>query len=171
MNNIKTYLYCLDDHRTIIEDLRKKFKDQLRYGVLSCQSGSDLVLAIEKEKDRNSCKIVIITLHEMSEQHNPVEKLISDIKKADKNTGIILVCHPEKISEVSKAIVFNVDSYIPQNANTVLRIHNTVKKLISEQNIHIRREKRNISLYVLMVFIVLFSCFAFFALRHFPEYF
>ena len=74
-----------------------------------------------------------------------------EIKKIDHRTGLILIGPPDKMEEIKKTVKFNIDAFIPKNANSILRIHNTVKKLISEHSIGIFRKRRNISLYVLLV--------------------
>jgi hypothetical protein len=66
---------------------------------------------------------------------------------------------------------FNIDAYIPKNSNAILRIHNTVKKLISVHNILIFRKRRNLSLYVLLVFLLLAGILIIITRFRFPEYF
>jgi len=66
---------------------------------------------------------------------------------------------------------FNIDAYIPKNANSILRIHNTVKKLISEHNIGIFRKRRNFSFYILLAFLLLSALLIIVAYFKLPEYF
>jgi hypothetical protein len=153
--NIETYLFCLDDHRSFSEDVKKRFSDISRYIVSIAHNREEFIRNLENERDHNFCKVAIIGLHESKENFEMADHLISDIKKIDRSTGIILLAPPEKIDELKKAARFNVDSYVARNTNTVLRIHNTVKKLISEHSLLLYRRKRTVSLYILMIFIIL----------------
>lgn len=171
MKTVKTHLYCLDDHRIFTEDLRKKFDDQNRYSVMSFQASGELLNKLENDSENHSCKIAILGLHDPVNEHLQTEKLISDIKKTGRNTGVILIHPAEKTGDMIKNPKLNVDAYIPYNTNAVLRIHNAVKKLFSEHNINIRRKRRNLSLIILSLFILIAALFIYAAWRNFPEYF
>jgi hypothetical protein len=94
-----------------------------------------------------------------------------EIKRIDPRTGLILLGPPDKMDEIKKTVKFNIDAYIPKNANSILRIHNTVKKLISEHSIGIFRKKRNFSFYILLGFILLSAILILFAYFKLPGYF
>jgi hypothetical protein len=153
--NIKTHLYCYDDHRGFSEDLRKRFNDTNRYTVLSFQTPEEFIGRINDEKELNFCKVAILGLHETKEQFEMIDNLTIEIKKIDQRTGLILLGPADKMEEIKKSVKFNVDAYVPKNANSVLRIHNTVKKLISEHNIGIFMKRRNLSLYILLGFVLI----------------
>ncbi len=169
--NIKTHLYCYDDHRGYSEDIKKKFPDTSRYVVLSSQTREEYINQLQKEKENNYCKIAILGLHDNREQYEMFDHLVFEIKNIDPLTGIILICPPDRIEEISKIIKFNIDAIIPQNSNTILRIHNTVKKLMSEHSIGIFRKRRNISLLVLSAFIILSALLLLLAYLKMPKYF
>jgi DNA-binding NarL/FixJ family response regulator len=122
-------------------------------------------------KEDNPCKVAIIGLHDSKENYEMAEHMITHIKKINISTGIILLAPPDKIDEVKKTIRINIDSYIPMNANTMLRVHNTVKKLISEHSLLIFRKKRNLSLYILLIFLALSAFIAVVAWFRFPMFF
>lgn len=169
--NIKTHLYCYDDHRGFAEDVRKRFTDTSRYTVLTFQTSGEFISHLKEEKENNFCKIAILGLHDGKEQIEMIDHLAIEAKKIDQRTGLILLGHPDKIEEIKKIVKFNIDAYIPNNSNTILRIHNTVKKLISEHSIGVFRKRRNFSLYILLAFVavsVLFLLFSYFKL---PQYF
>jgi DNA-binding NarL/FixJ family response regulator len=169
--NNKTHLYCYDDHRGFSEDVRKQFPDSTRYTVVSFQTRQELIDHLEEAKRHNFCKITILGMHETKEQFNMIDKLTIEIKKIDPLTGLILLGPPDKMEEIKKTVRFDIDGYIPKNANSLLRIHNTVKKHISEHNIGIFRRRRNLSLYILLTFLLISALLLLISYFNFPAYF
>jgi len=166
-----TYLLCYDDRRSFTEDIRKRFSDAARYQVDSFHNVQDFMDNCCREKEKNSCKVAIIGVPDAREQFEMVESMTKDIKKLDPSTGLIMLVPPDKMDDLKKAVRFNIDAYIPRNANSILRIHNAVKKLISEQSIHIFRKRRNFSFYVLLGFFVLVGLLILVARFRLPQYF
>lgn len=172
MSGIKmTSLICFDDHRSFTDDIRKRFSDPARYNVTSFVTRQELIDYCKNEKENYACKVAIIGVPESKEQLEMIEEFTMDIKKVDSKTGLILLASPDKIEEVRKTIMFNIDAYIPRNANTILRIHNTVKKLISEHGINYYRKKRNTSVYILIAVFALALAGLLFAYFKLPGYF
>jgi len=169
--NIKTHLFCYDDHRGFSEDVRKRFQDSARYKVLSFPTKDEFLNHLEAERESNFCKIAILGLHDNKEQIDMIDNLTQDIKKVDRRTGLILLGPEDKMEEIKKTVLYNIDAYIPRNANSMLRIHNTVKKLMSEHNIGVFRRRRNISLYVLLGFIILSALILLASYFRAPQYF
>jgi DNA-binding NarL/FixJ family response regulator len=168
---VKTYIFCFDDHRNFSDDIKKRFSDSTRYIVTVAHNRDEFLKLFVARKDDNFCKVAILGLHDSKENFEMAEHLINHIKKADISTGIILLAPPDRIDDVKKTVRMNIDSYIPMNANTILRVHNTIKKLISEHSLLIFRKKRNISFYILMIFIALSIVFAVVAWFRLPMYF
>lgn len=167
----KTHIFCLDDHRTYSEEIRKRFSDPARYVVSVSSNESDLFSAFTREKSRKTCKVVILGLHDSKENYQGIESFVDRIKKYEPDTGILLVMSPERMNDARKQFRFNIDGFIPRNSNTVLRVHNAVKKHISEHNLRIFRKRRNISLLVLAVFLTVSLLILIFAEIKFPHYF
>ena len=168
---IQTYLFCLDDHRGFSEDIRKRFSDISKYVVSVSHNKEDLLRNLTGLSDNKFCKVAIIGLHDSKENFEMADRLIAEIKKIDNRTGIILLAPPDKIEELKKTARMNVDSYVPKNANTILRVHNTVKKLISEHSLINFRRRRTVSTYILLAFIVLSLILGLVAWFRLPMYF
>jgi hypothetical protein len=167
---LHTYIFCLDDHRGYSEEVKKRFADSTRYSVIIAHNRDEMMRNIESRRDGKSPRVAILGLHDSKENFEMAERIIADIKNTDIRIGIILVIPPEKVDEVKKIIRSNVDAYVPRNTNSILRIHNTVKKLISEFSLRIYRRRRKLSLYVLTGFLLLslaFTLFAYFRLSHY----
>lgn len=166
-----TYLICYDDHRSFTEDVRKRFSDTSRYTVISFHVRQEFIDHCRTEMENISCKVALIGVPEAVEQFEYIEDLTMEIKKIDPKTGLILLVQSDKLDDLKKIVKFNIDAYIPRNANTVLRIHNAVKKLISEHNIVIFRKRRNFSLYFLLAFLLFSVLIILLAYFKFPQYF
>lgn len=169
--NIKTHLYCYDDHRGFAEDVRKRFTDLSRYAVLSFQTPEEIIKHLQEEKESNFCKIAILGLHDTNEQFEMINQLTMEIQRIDSKTGLILLGPADKMETIKKIAKFNIDAYIPKNGNSILRVHNTVKKLISEHSLGIFRKKAVLSVYVLLGFILLALGLIVLAYFKLPQYF
>jgi len=170
-HNLKTHIFCYDDHRGFSEDVRKRFSDTDRYHVTSFQTREEFLRRLEADKDHKFCKVAILGVHDTTEHIALIEQLTVQIKKVDQKTGLILLGQTDKIEEIKKTVKFNIDAYIPRNANTILRVHNAVKKLISEHSIGIFKRRRNFSLYILVSFLALSALFILIAYFKLPLYF
>ena len=169
--NIKTHLFCYDDHRGFSEDVRKRFPDTERYTVISLQTREEFINNLDKAKEHNFCKVAILGVHDTKEQFEMIDQLTMEIKKIDHRTGLILIGPADRMEEIKKTVKFNIDAYIPKNANCILRIHNTVKKLIGEHSIGIFKKRRNFSLYILFTFFLFSSLLILLAYFKLPRYF
>jgi DNA-binding NarL/FixJ family response regulator len=168
---LTTHIYCYDDHRGFSEDIRKRFTDAARYTVVSYPTREEFVNQLMKEKEQKFCKVAILGLHDSAEQIEMIGRLTMEVKKIDPNTGLILLGPPDKMEFIRKAVKFNIDAYIPKNGNSILRIHNIVKKLISEHSLGVFRRKMNLSIYFLIGFFLLAAGSIIFALIRFPQFF
>ncbi|NLA48770.1 MAG: hypothetical protein GX876_04830 [Bacteroidales bacterium] len=172
MRGIKTaHLICYDDHRMISEDLRKRFSDLSKYKVECFHSRRDFTAVLGKPAEKRSCRIALIVIPEKSDQPDIFGKMTDGISRTDPDSGIILIVPAGRMDEIRKIIKFNIDAYITYNSNAILRIHNEVKKLVSEYNIKIYRKRRNFSLYVLAGYFILAALLLLMAYLRLPGYF
>ncbi len=171
MRTSQAYIFCLDEHRNFSEEVRKRFSDTAKYKIFSSVTHIDFLRNLNDENERHNCKVAILTIYDGKEQGLLIENLTKEIKKNDPGTGLILVFPAEKSDEIKKSVIFNIDSYIPRNANTILRLHNAVKKLISEHNLEIYRRRRNMSVYILLAFLLLSGVLFLVARLKLPVYF
>ncbi len=167
----QTYLFCFDEHRTFFEDVKKRFSDTSKYKVVVFSSREEFLKHLAGEKEHGYCKVAVLVLYEVKENGSLIENLTREIKKTDPETGLILVYPAEIAEEIKKTIIFNIDAYIPRNSNSILRLHNIVKRLISKHNLEIFRKRRNRSVYILIGFLLLCGIVILVAYLKFPEYF
>ena len=166
----RTYIFILDDHRTISEDVKKKFPDNNRYVVTSYQSIAEFRNHIMAARDSNTCWIAILVMNDNGDQVESVKELTDDIKTNKSATGVVVIYNTDKITDI-KNLIINADAWIPKNSNIILRIYNVVKRLESEHTIVIIKKRRNLSLYILLAFAALSAVAAILARVMFPNYF
>jgi hypothetical protein len=171
MKPVKTHIFCFDDHRGFSDEVRKSFFATPWCNVISFQTVEEFLGMIGKERGRHFCKIAIIGVHENREQIEMAESLSAEVRKKDSLVGLILIGPSEKMDEIKKVIRFNIEAYIPKNANYILRVTNTVKKLVSEHTIAILRRRRNLSFYFLVGIFLLSALALVIARLTFKEYF
>jgi hypothetical protein len=169
--SVPTYLFCFDETRTIGEDVKKRFADATRYNVTVFSSRNDFIDNILKLRESRLCKVAIINIPDSPEKAALAYDMVAEIKEVNPADGLIIVLKPDSSENIPRTLRMIPDATVPRNSNTILRIHNAVKKIISEHNIIIYRRKRNISLYILLGFIV-FALFSFlFARLQYPLWF
>jgi hypothetical protein len=167
----QAHLFCLDEHRTFSEDVRKRFSDTSKYRVISTSSQHEFLKAIDNEKEHRFCKVAVITLYEAKEQGLMIENLVKAVKESDPSAWLIIVYPVEKGEKIKRASKFNIDAFIPRNDNAIIRLHNTVKRLIGWHNLEISRKRRNLSLWFLLAFAVLCALILLVAYLRHPVYF
>ena len=160
----------MDDHRIISEDVKKRFADHNGFEVESYQNEAEFRKQIMDTGKYSTCRIAIIVLNDNGGQTEMVKGLADDIKTHDNRTIVILIYSADKIDDI-KSVVDNADAWIAKNSNSLLRIHNVVKKYMSEHTIEIVKRRRNISLYVLLAFTALVVVAAILARIMYPIYF
>ena len=155
-----TQIICLDDHKAlvttgILEDVRRRFSDSSRYKVVTFPEKHSFLQMLSEKKERGACRIAIMGIHDDEEHLAMINNLMIGVRQSDPETGLILLVPGDKAESIKQNVSINADAYIPKNDNAILRIHNTVKRIISEKNLAICRKRRNISLMVLSGFLAL----------------
>ncbi len=169
---LKTYLYCFDDHRNFSEDVKKKFFDRERYNVSSFQAAEELLNHLRETREHhNLCKIAILSINDNEDHLRMIGEIIDKIKETDKKIGLILLCTAGRTDEIRNKIKHHIDAVIPNNTNAILRIHNTVKNMISESTVEKYRIRRNVSFYILAGSVVLSLIIALYAYLKYSWYF
>ena len=150
-----TYISCYDESKSLGDDVRKRFSDTSRYNVSLFTSKLEFLRYCAKIKENSVCKVAVVNMPDGEEGAATVCSMISEMKISDPSQGLIIVCRSEKCTGSDLKLKITPDAFITRNANSVLRIHNAVKKIISEYNIRVAKRRRNISLAVLGGFLVI----------------
>ena len=171
MKIIKTHIVCLDDHKTFSEDVRKRFSDAAKYIVQITHNREDLMKALKNGSEPDIFSIVIMGLSDSKESIEYTESIISEINEYYPETAVLLITPQDKTEDIRNNLKANVDSFIARNANAILRIHNSVKKLVSEHNLLLYTRRKNLSTIILITFIAASLLFLLIARFIIPSYF
>jgi hypothetical protein len=166
-----TYLFCLDDKRSYSVEVKRRFNDTSRYMVFVSPSRHELLNLVTEYLPRPGFKIAILPYYNIPDQSEPVQVLASEIQRISPDLSIVLLVHGESPEEVVVKSGIDAYSWVPASNNSILRIHNSVKKLISEKSLEIRTRKRNIAFRLLVAFLLLAVIALVTARFRFPHYF
>jgi hypothetical protein len=174
--SLKTHILCFDDHKTmittgILDDVRKRFSDISRYRVISFTDTNSFLKHMREERDHGYCRVALLGVHDSPEHYEKIDTLTMEIRNIDPDIGIILLVPCEKTDQIRKIMRVDLDGFIPGNDNAILRIHNSVKRIISEHTLDIYRRRRNISVYVLLGFLILSIVLLLISRFRLPAYF
>jgi DNA-binding NarL/FixJ family response regulator len=167
----RTHLFIFDERRLFIEDVRKKFDDEKRYIISSFQNLNEFRTRVAEKHDRKTCRIAITGIQDLNDHDGAVGRVAEEIATGGNVNAVIIISPQDKTEDIRKAIKFNIEECIPRNSNTILRLHNTVKKVFSEHSIGIYTKRRNRAIAVLAAFTILAVILFVFAYLEFPEYF
>jgi hypothetical protein len=167
----RTHLFVFDERRLFIEDVRKKFDDGKRYIISSFQNLKEFKNRIAEKHDRKTCRIAITGIQDLGDHDGAAGRVAEEIATGGNVNAVIIICPQDKTEDIRKAIKFNIEECIPLNSNTILRMHNTVKKVFSEHSIRLYTKRRNRSIAVLAAFTIVAVIMFVVAYLEFPEYF
>lgn len=166
-----TYLFCLDDKRSYSVEVKRRFNDTSRYMVFVSQSRNELLKLVKEYILRKGYKIAILPYYNIPDLSEPIQVLASEIQRISQGLSIVLLVHGESPEETVQKSGISAYSWVPASDNSILRIHNSVKKLISEKSLEVRTRRRNFS-FRLMIVIVLISIIGIVAAYlRLPQYF
>jgi len=165
------HLICYDEHRAYPEEMKKRFSDPVKYRISLVVSQKELLKQFEAETDKSKPKVAVMVLSELNDINENIKSVAREIKRSSPCAGVMLVCPGEKIEGLRKLSNLSFDDIIPKNDNSVLRLHNAVKKFVSAQSLDRMKKRRNISLIILFAFIFLATLGLIIARIRYPVYF
>lgn len=138
-----THILVYDYHRHFSEKIIKRFPDKSRYTLSFFINKQAFINHCQAISGTNSCVVSIIFYNEPIETIGLLNDFLSAIKETCANTSIIIVSLLSNLEEIKMRLTTNIDDIIPVNNNTILRIHNTVKRVFIEYNILYYRKRRD----------------------------
>lgn len=166
-----TYIYCHDEKRTFSVEVKKRFNDTDRYEVLVSSGRHELLSLAGKHRLALGFRVALIPLSGAADQIDQVKNLIDELRAISPGIQIILIVSGESPEEIVARSGIRPYSWVPVSNNSVLRIHNSVKKLISEATLTKKTRRVKIAFRILMGFAVAALLLLVYARLRFPQYF
>ena len=167
-NNV--YVYIVDDDEFYLKVFENKFKTSTACMTRTFTSGEALLeLFRRKPLSKKYIHIVVMDYYlksmENQDAQNGVE-ILKVIKEINPETEIILYSGIEDDSIVSKGLQLGAVTFVKKNENSFTRIHNSIKGIISQQNLKKKHSDskftRNIFLLIIVASIAAIAIIYFF---------
>lgn len=146
----KIKLFCLDDHRSFSDEIRKKFADDHRFQIYSTNNKEEYIKTLSLQQSKLSVIVPIAAIHNNREQIESLNQVFRDPRLEKFFQSVILLVPPEKYEELCLETTIPAYSFIPRNTNFMLRLNNTIKKMVSEHNLITQKYARNVFLWILI---------------------
>jgi hypothetical protein len=122
---------------------------------MTFSSKQELMGSFSREAGHAFCRVAVLSLYDDAGQGIIAEEAFRELSELDRDAGLVIIYPESRGEEVRKMKGINPDAFIPRNNNSILRLHNFVKKVMSERNLEISRKRRNLSIFVLLGFLAL----------------
>ena len=166
-----TYLFCLDEKRNYSVEVKRRFNDTSRYGVLTSQSRHEFLNLVKEHRLSGALKVALLPYADTHDQNEPVKTIAADIRDVSPDIVIVLLVSGDSPEELMVKSGINPYAWVPATNNSVLRIHNLVKKLISEKNLTRKTKRMRWVLRLLIFFLIAGAGLILYCRFRFPQYF
>lgn len=166
-----TYLFCLDEKKNYSVEVNRRFDDGTRYEVLVSQSRHEFLNIVKQHRSGSSTKVALLPFADTHDQNDPVKTIAADIRAVSPDIIIILLVSGESPDELVLKSGINPYAWVPATNNSVLRIHNVVKKLISEKTLTLKTTRIRRVGRILVGLIIAALLFLVYSVFRFPQYF
>lgn len=166
-----TYLFCLDEKKSYFSEVNRRFNDADRYEVLTSHGRHEFLNMIRQYRQNRGFKVAILPFANTSDQYQPVKTIAAGIKTLIPDVVIILLVSGDAPEELVAKSGIEPYSWVPATNNSVLRIHNSVKKYISEENLSHKIKRKRKAFRVFVASVVLALLFLLFSMLRYPSFF
>ncbi|MBE0676736.1 MAG: hypothetical protein IH591_18920 [Bacteroidales bacterium] len=166
-----TYLFCLDEKRTYSVEVRRRFNDATRYEVLVSQSRHELLNLVRQHRTGRGYRVALLPFADTHDQNDPVRTIAAEIQEVSPDIILILLVTGDSPEELVAKSGIRPYSWVPATNNSVLRIHNSVKKLISEKNLALKTKRIRRVFRILVSFLFAGLLLLIYCRFRFPQYF
>ncbi|MBI5217701.1 MAG: response regulator [Bacteroidia bacterium] len=152
------YIYLVDDDDFYLKVFENKFKTSTGCITHTFNTGEDLVDFIgRKPLSKKLVHIVVMDYYlqsiENQDAKNGIE-ILKIVKDIDPEVEVILYSGIEDDSIVSKGIQLGAVTFVKKNENTFMRIHNSIKGIISKHNLEKKHTTSKLTKRILILLIV-----------------
>ena len=150
---------------------KRRFNDSTRYEVLASQSRHEFLNMVKQYRSGSSTKVALLPFADTHDQNDPVKTIATEIQAVSEDIIIILLVSGDSPDELVAKSGINPYAWVTATNNSVLRIHNVVKKLISEKNLTMKTKRIRRTGRILVGVIIAALLFLVYSIFRFPQYF
>ncbi len=168
-------IYLVDSHRTLVDNMKDRFKNSLKYALRTFSSHDSLLFELKKQSFLNKrTRILVYVLRpgtSIDEVEYEVLDLLKDIKDINSEITPIIVADNLESEVVRRLSISPAYAFVQNNDNAMLKITNLIMGTISKDNLERKFILARNSAFMLFVFILamLFLTVILYFLK--PQYF
>ncbi|MBM3420646.1 MAG: hypothetical protein FJY11_05870 [Bacteroidetes bacterium] len=166
-----TYIFCHDEKRNFSVEVRRRFNDAGRYEVIVSTGRHELLNMVKERRAGRLLKVALLPMAGTPDQNDNIRLLAEELRTISPDIQIILLVGGESPEELVIKSGIRPYSWVPLSNNSVLRIHNSVKKLISEETLTRKSRRLKIAFRFMLAFAAASFMLVLYARLRFPQYF
>lgn len=169
------YVYFVDRNRTFFPQVKERLANEEKYTVHLFSTTEILYDHLKTlNPDDTSTNIIFLNTENAHYGNSGTEKLIENVKKIKsihQVFNIFVLTNQKDLNTLNDLTTAGALRIIPKNDNSVHRIINYIKGLISEKNLEKKRKATILPLKILLIFVLLIIILAIIAYIIQPEIF
>ena len=150
-------IYIVDDDRLLLKILEAQFKKASKYNIFSFTSGEDfLQYYISNPIKNKQSQIVLLDLNlgtNGGKKKDGID-ILKHVKGISKDVNVIVLSGNITQIRVKKLERLGVVECIKKNENSFIRIHNTIKWIISNRAISDKRKQSKFTAYIFLSILI-----------------
>ncbi len=168
-----TYIYIVDQLMLATDDIRNKFRNELKYNVRQFPTQDILIkeLATDRPPRFRTRIAVFVEDHSNSTREAAINRFVDRIKSIDSEMNIIVLAEKKEKGFERKLSLPSSFTLVHKNPNAILRITNHIMGIISKENLERKYTNARRSVQILFLFILAAAIFTALAYLILPEYF
>jgi len=168
-----TYIYLVDNLMSSVDDIKDKFRNELKYQVKHFPTPEALIIDLENNRTpKNRTRVTVFIEGESnSNQAAVIHHFVDRIKSVDPMINIIALAEKKDEGFERKLSLPASFVLVQKNPNAVLRITNHIMGIISQENLERKYNYARRSVQFLLLFVLVAALFTVLAYFIVPEYF
>jgi FixJ family two-component response regulator len=151
-------IYIIDGDEFFSKILKSKFETSTKYKVLLFSSGEDfLEHTIKNSISKKSMPVIILDYslktHKNYDAKNGLD-ILKIIKELYPDIDVIMISGFEDTDIATTSMHYGATSFIKKNENSFLRVHNTIKYLISKKKLEKTKKQSHFARKFFLIMII-----------------
>lgn len=153
-------VYIVDDDLLLLKILDNQFKKSSEYNIFTFKSGEEFLhYYISNPVKQNQIQVVILDYQLSTGKTDAKDgiEILKYIKDISKQVHVIMLSGQHSQLITDKSMLLGAETCVKKNENSFIRIHNTIKWIISERVIKEKRKQSKITFQLFLGFILIIA--------------